>query len=462
MKKQMLARFIFLLSFSMSCVGVFLCGWANAQNSSQGNDALMQKLRTFPSAYECFMQAKLADAIQILDAQSTFYSDDAEYFNLVGVLQLKQKNYLAAANMFERAVLIDHDNAGAWMDLAIATYESGNATSAQSYFEYIEVKFQPSASIKKLIDVYKKRIELTSRAPKPWQAHAEFQVGHDSNANSGLQSSAIPITFGGETVNLPLDLSLKARADQFIQTGVSGAYRLPGENSLIELGMGAKSRNYQQEKAFSSAELSANAGWQRLTAHGVVAASLYLDHSRLSGHSLLNNLRLNAAWDRQWKTCRYGLGSELELRRYLALQPLNANIVWMQLAGVCQAAVIDRDMQVSMIARYGIDDATGIRSGGNSQRKEWVLQISVPISNKINSQVSANFSSSIDAKGYSNLLENNARRNLTRKSYGWQFSVLVYPSVHVLLKMEKNIIQSNLPLFNQSGQLVNLGLKIGF
>lgn len=439
-----------------------LCGSAYAQSSSQASDVLMQKLRTFPAAYESFMQAKVADAIQILDAQSIAYQDDAEYFNLVGVLQLKQKDYVAAANMFERAVLIDHDNAGAWMDLAIATFESGNVISAQSYFEYIETKFQPPAAIRKLIDAYKKRIELKSYSPKPWQALAEFQVGHDSNANSGLQSSAIPITFGGETVNLPLDLSLKARADQFIQAAVSGNYRYAGENYLIEVGAGAKNRTYQQEKAFSSTELSANAGWQFWTSQGIIATGLYIDHSQLSGQSLLNNLRLNAAWDRQWKTCRYGLGSELELRRYLALQPLNANIVWMQLAGACQAELIDRDIQVSMITRFGIDDATGIRAGGNSQRKEWMLQLSVPISNKINSQISVNFSSTLDAKGYSDLLENNARRNLTRKSYGWQFSALVYPNVNVLFKIEKNLIQSNLSLFNQSGQLVNLGLKVGF
>ncbi|MBC3873054.1 tetratricopeptide repeat protein [Undibacterium flavidum] len=408
------------------------------------------------------MQEKLAEAVQILDAQAMSYQDDAEYFNLVGVLQLKKKDYVAAANMFERAVLIDHDNAGAWMDLAIATFESGNTLSAQSYFEYIESKFQPPVAIRKLIDAYKRRIELKSVSPKPWQALVEFQLGHDSNANSGLQSTAIPITFGGETVNLPLDLSLKARADEFIQTGVAGSYRQLTDNSMIELGVAAKNRIYQREKAFSSAELSVNAGGQLWTTKGILATNLYLDHSQLSGQSLLNNVRLNASWDRQWKTCRYGVGNEFEMRRYLALQPLNANIVWVQLAGVCQTELLSREMQISMMTRYGIDNATGVRAGGDSRRKELMLQISVPISNKINSQLSANFSSTLDAKGYSSLLENNARRNLTRKSYGWQCSVLVYPTVNVLFKIEKNLIQSNLPLFNQSGQLVNLGLKIGF
>lgn len=433
-----------------------------AQKMSQAEDALLTKLQEYTQAYAYYREAKLAEAIQELQSDLTQHENDAQFFNLLGVLQLKQKSYTAAAASFERAVLIDPNNAGAWMDLAVATLESGNYGSAASYFDYIEASFQPPAPLQKLIDSYKKRLQQALMPVKNWQSLMDFQVGHDTNANSGLQSAFIPVTFGTDRVDLPLDPAFKARADNFAQLAIGTRYRRAVDRQAYEFGFSVKHRAYKNEHAFTSTDFSTNVGMQQMNRLGVLGVNAYADSSSLGGKGLLHNLRASSSLERPYKSCRYGFGAEVEWRRYVSLSGLNANVSWGQIAAACEQSVVGKSLQIALIGRYGLDKPISTRAGGTTHRKEWVFQIGSKLFPALQADLSLNFSNAYDAEGYSALLENNATRNLYRRNYRLQFSTPLDSDLDLVLRFDRNVINSNLLLFVQSGSSFNLGLQRRF
>lgn len=446
---------LFLLSQLLSQPAV-------AQKVSQAEDELLSKLQGYSQAYAYYRQAKFADAVQELQNDLLKHENDAQFFNLLGVLQLKQKNYTAAAASFERAVLIEPNNAGSWMDLAVATMEAGNYASAASYFEYIEANFKPPEKLQKLIDGYKKRLQQASMSLKNWQNLMEFQIGHDTNANSGLQSAFIPVTFDSGRVDLPLDPAFKARADNYAQLGIGTRYRRAIDTQAYEFGFSAKHRGYKHEHAFSSTDFSTNLGMQQANRLGMLSINAYGDFTSLGGKGLLHNVRLSGSIERPLKSCRYGFGAEVEWRRYVSLSGLNANISWGQIAAACEQVIVGKTLQFAIIGRYGLDQPIASRVGGTTHRKEWVFQVGSKILPKLQADLSLNFSNAYDAEGYSALLENNATRNLYRRNYRFQLSTPLDSDLDLVLRFDRNTINSNLLLFVQSGSSFNLGLQRRF
>lgn len=435
---------------------------AFAQKVNQHEDVLLAKLQEFPSVYAYYREAKFVQAEQELQNELVRHENDAQFFNLLGVLQLKQNNYVAAAASFERAVLIEPNNAGTWIDLAIATFETGNYDSATGYFDYIEATFHPPELLRKLIDSYRKRLLQATAPVKNWQNLMEFQVGHDTNANSGLQSAFIPVTFGEDRIDLPLDPDFRARADNYAQLFIGTRYRRVVETKAYEFGFSAKHRAYKHEHAFSGTDFSTNVGMQNVNSMGVISAGVYGDFSSLGGKGLLHNVRLSAGIERPIKSCRYGFGAELEWRRYVSLNGLNANVSWAQLAAACEQAIAGKSFQFTFIGRYGFDNPVSKRAGGTTHREEWLIQLGSKILPRLQIDLSASFSNAYDAEGYSVLLENNARRNLYRQNYRFQMSTPLDADLDIFFKIDRNSIGSNILLFAQSGSSFNLGLKRRF
>lgn len=452
----------FSLQIFLSCLLFSLPHLASAQSNDPARDVLLSRLKAHPQAYTYYLEEKIAEAIQELQSSQEQFENDAQFFNLMGVLQLKHKNFVGAATSFERAVLIEPNNAGAWLDLAIASLESGNYESATSYFDFIELNFHPPETVKKLIASYKKRMHLASMPPKYWQNLLEFQVGRDTNANSGLQSAFIPVTLNGSTLELPLDPAFKARADNYAQLSIGTRYRRISESTAYDFSFSAKHRGYKQEHAFTSTDFSSGVGMQSSSSLGVIGINAYGDFNSLAGKGLMRNVRVNTSLERAWKTCRYGFGAEVEWRRYVSLAGLNANVSWMQVAGACEHTVNGKSFQLAIIGRLGLDQPIATRAGGTTRRKELVVQLGSRLFPRLQADASVNFSNAYDSEGYSALLDNNANRNLYRRNYRLQFTTPLDTDLDLTFRLDRNTIQSNLLLFQQSGNNFNLGLQRRF
>lgn len=432
-----------------------------AQQASQ--DTLQASLsQNYPDVYSLYQLGKMEQAITLMNSYLPQHENDTEYFNLLGSLYLGQRAYTLAAAAFERVVLMQPENAGAWMDLAVSLTESGNDATALSYFSYIEDTFAPPPALMELIARYRAKIRMHENLPSKWRHLVEMQAGVDTNANSGLQSSAIPITLGQERIDLLLDPSFKARRDNFAQLSVNSRYHGVFSQQEFDFSFGARQRSYRTEHAFSNLDLSTALAVQRPTAYGDAGFSLQEEYFMLGSKGLLYNTRASASLERPYRDCRVGVSMEAEWRRYVSLSTLDANVLWIQTGLACDSSVLQRPVQLTAVVRYGFDNPGGNRAGGATRRLELISQLGMLLTKGIRADLSLTLSHAQDDDGYSVLLEQNANRRLDRSNLRLQFTIPVDKTSDVTLAAEDNRITSNLALFQQSGKTLSLGLQKRF
>jgi tetratricopeptide (TPR) repeat protein len=431
-------------------------------NSQASPESLANDLDAYPDASGLVAQRKFSAALHAMQAHSARHENDPRYYYLLGAIALKVPDYAAAASAFERVVIMQPDNAGAWMDLAIASAELGNTVSALEYFNYVESEFNPPPALREVIASYRRRLTARSTPASPWRAYAQAVLGVDTNANSGLNVASIPLTVRDERIDLTLDPAYRARSDTYAQLGAGTAYKQPLGGNTLELAVGVRERAFRHEHDFSTMELDASAGLQRPTALGDAGAWLYFEHISLGGKALVRNMRAVMQIERPHGECRAGLAAEFEWRRYISLTPLDANITWLQAGFACDWRVIDHTVQSALIGRIGYDRSMDDRPGGDARRAELIAQASAPIGYGVTAELSATLSLTRDTQGYSPLLENNAARHLDRANIRLQLTKPLGRYTDAILLIEDNRYHSNLDLFKQSGQNLAIGIRQRF
>lgn len=418
-------------------------------------------LAPYPEVRSHIEQGQLASALALLDRTQAAHDNDPAYFNLMGILALKVAEYATAVSAFERVVLMQPDNAGAWLDLAISSAESGNVSSAEAYFDYVETQFSPPPSVRALIARYRAR--LADRAHiSPWQVQVEAMFGVDSNANSGLQSSAIPLTLGADRIDLVVDPSFRARSDKFLQAGVSARYLHPFGSDTLEIVTGVRSRDYAHENKFSTISANLSAGLHRPTAIGDASAWLHVENLWLGGSQLLHSARAVAQVERPYERCRLGFSLEGEWRRYANLSSLDADIFWAQAGVACDWSVARIPVQAILVGRTGFDNPTNVRPGGQTRHHEVVTQIGMPVAWGARAELSMAFAEAIDKEGYSPLLEQNAARHLDRRNIRLLLAIPVSAAADFQVLAEDTRFKSNLTLFQQTGKSLSMGFRYRF
>jgi tetratricopeptide (TPR) repeat protein len=414
---------------------------------------------SYPEVQNLLALGNPTAALKAIQHYLPTHENDPNYFYLTGLIALKAGDHIAAAAAFERVVLMQPENAGAWMDLAIASTETGRFASATSYFNYIESEFAPPPALQAVIASYRARIASPPLSTDGFNLQAEMFVGTDSNANSGLQNSSIPLTVGTDLIELPLDPSYHARSDQFVQVAAGGTYRRRLDVGVFELAVNLRQRSYLKEHDFSTVELTLGAGLRRPTDIGDFNLGLQASHLNLGGAALMHTLVAVGQFEHTVDICRLGLGLEAEGRRYFSLTSLDANLLWGQAGVGCNWKTAWAPMVTALIARTGIDRPTGNRAGGRTRHNEWILQASSALVWGINADLSYTIARAADAAGYSPLLENFAAREIDRRSARLALSRVVGKGVEAILVAEDNRVLSNLSLFRQSGRVLSVGVK---
>ncbi len=114
---------------------------------------------------------------------------------------LEQQRFEEAKVKFEQVLALEPQHAGAWLDLASANCELGNAGEAERLFREVEIKFAPSPGILDIIALHRNR-GCKAWAPKSMRSFTVTRAA-DSNINQGA-SNPIFVS-GGLEYNLSPD-----------------------------------------------------------------------------------------------------------------------------------------------------------------------------------------------------------------------------------------------------------------
>ncbi|NMM25963.1 MAG: hypothetical protein HHJ12_01455 [Glaciimonas sp.] len=440
---------------------------AMLQGAQRHPDLAMQ-LDAYPDVRSLLLQQRLTEALVALQRYQThpgFDDSNADYYNLLGILALKCGDTILAASSFERVVLMQPDNAGAWLDLAIASADNGERDSAKDYFDHIEQSFAPPPAVRQRIAYYRSRFNDPAVGTfQPWSITLQSMLGYDNNANSGLQNKMVRLTFeNSPALELPLADSYQARGDAFIQIGASARYMRPlADGYQLEAVAAVRQRSYRRENNFSTLDLSASAGLHHALAGGNASAWLHQTNLTLGRQAFMKNTRMAIQYEHAYGDCSAALSSEAEWRRYADSAAFDGDLLWGQAGVACSWKLASTVLQTTLIARMGNDQATAQRAGGNTQRSEWIARLGLPLAGRSRADLSMEVSTARDAAGYSPLLESNAVRHLRRQFVRLAWTLPVTSATDMIVAAENNRVLSNITLFQQSGKSLSLELKTVF
>lgn len=404
-----------------------------------------------------------------------------------GTQALAEHRYHDARIALREVVRLDPDFAGAWLDLALATYAVGDLAQAEELLDTLEARFAVPPPLAALISELRRRIEARATAHAPvdvwgWRRRFTADLGHDSNANAGLASHELTLTLPGGALVLPLARGVRARADNFAQTGLSVAAARSHGTGALELTGGVNGRRNASQTAFDTVELRGGIAWASaapLPAGGLWGAlpgpwrvHADVEQLRLGGNALSERRALGA--EHLWPTapCRPRASIEIEQRSYPVAHTLDATYLWLGGGLRCPASFGPASRELGLQIRLGDARARhgpgsmSARPGGDSHHleltaiHEWAWRGSAGTQAL---QALVQWERVRDTDGYSPLLDNGAHRNVDRSTLGLTWSVPLPVGAtrgwRAVLGAQQFRQSASLRPFDLSGRIVQLGVE---
>lgn len=391
--------------------------------------------------------------------------DPEQLYSLALSALAADQNELARQTL-ERVVTSQPRFAGAWLDLAIATYRSGDAVAAVEHLEYLRSQFTMPAALAAQVD-YWTRLWQIPVIPAPlaarsgWHGQIRLGAGFDNNANAGLANEQIALSLPIGSTVFDVDSAYLPRASQFGLLGISanGPTLALGEGRLSPVVV-LRVKQLRQENDFSTLDFQPGLMYQQPTAaDGSWQANLFAQHYRLGGQALFNGVRLAAQRSQPWHTCHWSGAAELETRRQQLVPNLGGTLLSFSAGLGCR---MSGDANLSATLKSGFEQARFDRAGGNNRSAELTLLYDQPLSESQSLQASWQLSHTGDLAGYSPLMQDNAARHLHRQALALSLRQALSRQWDARLSYEYFAQDSNLPLFQQQGQLIMLGLAYQF
>jgi hypothetical protein len=398
-------------------------------------------------------------------------SNDPDTLYLLGSVAQEAGDYELAGAAYERAVMIQPDFAGAWLDLAVVTRLGGDDVTAQALFDYVIEEFHPPAPLMARIAVLRRQaiapaLAAVTPASGGWHGELRAQVGHDSNANNGIALTSLPLVAGaGIVVDIPIAEEERARGD----TAVQGSALLRYGHAFNDRGdrrgevlLALTQRGNHDLNDYDTRDLLIGGSLIQDTRYGSFSQRVAVQQIRLGGQDLLYAGRAGLGWERQYGACRVGLGGELEQRHFSSVSNLDARIVWLQGGGGCLARVGNTPVQAAMLLRHGHDSAVHERAGADARRYEITTVLAAELHPRVIVEGLFALSQTHDTNLYSAILADNAVRRTTRSQARLQLQFPLLGPVDGFVSIERLKQTSNIGLFQQSGRTIWAGIRYGF
>jgi hypothetical protein len=416
-----------------------------------------------PPAYPAGLDSEL-DSRSLTSLIAATQDPDQLYNLALSALAADQSDL--ARQTLERVVTSRPRFAGAWLDLALATYRSGDAAAALEHLEYLRSQFTLPPALAAQVDYWYLLWQLPQDpAPATWARGWHGQVllgyGYDSNANAGLASDQITLNLPSGSVIFDVDSAYLPRADWFGLLGVNatGATMALGGGRLTPV-FYLRSKQLVHETDFSSIDVQPGLMFQLPVAgDGLWQYNLYAQHYSLGGQALFNGLRLSTQRSQAWNTCYWSVGAEVEDRYHQRVPNLGGTLLSLNAGLGCR---LPASAYLGGTFRAGYERTRFDRAGGDNQGTELTVFYDHPLNDSQSLQANLQLSQLGDREGYSPLMEDNAPRRIQRLALALGMRQAINHEWEARLSYIYFQQRANLPLFRQQGSLLMLGIAYQF
>jgi hypothetical protein len=361
-------------------------------------------------------------------------------------------------------------DAGAWLDLAIARHRQGDKEGAQELFILVETRFVPPVKIRQIIE----QLRAENQAQPPARQFVTYLQSlalmyvHDSNANMGLTKSHLDITFGPDTIQFQiapeyLPHSDWARQIQYLAAGNINVWNnvpfsLLQQLPPLEWLLLARQKNYHDESYFNNRQIQLNLAQPLQQGDRGFILRARLQEDKLDRRNKVNSLRLGLAYQRPLSGCRISLETDQEMRRQTHSDLLDSNIFWWGGEASCILPAYP-DTRLQTWLRRGRDrDHSGKRANGDTKHTEIGLSLKQRFTPRWQVELGWQASFLEDSRGYSDILANGAKRHIRRRINSLSTEYKLDASLTALLQITDYHQYSNIPLFAAKNRSITLGL----
>ena len=371
-----------------------------------------------------------------LAAYAALYSrceGDAAYLAAYGTLLLRAGHYAVAADVLERALLLDPRQPEARQAYAQALAHLGQVASA---------------------------VELAggeALAASPWSSSLRLtlRAGYDDNLNRATQARGLTLTLPDGPLELPLAASARAQAGGYLGAEIDAEAQRPlahGQGLALYGRLATRAAAADNDDA--SVDLAAEVEWPGATT-GSSRLGAGWGHYQRAGETLQRYLRL--AWRQRLPAaptaCGHQPGVDLDSRWHPQRAPLDYRLLQASYAFVCNDSTAAY-VQVSL----GREFASGDRPGGDAWRFVLRAQGSLPLRGAARLEGYAQYLSRREDGPYSPLLGDGARLGLDNLYLRLTAQQPIRRHWHGQVSLEYERQAANLALFRLERRALNLGL----
>jgi tetratricopeptide (TPR) repeat protein len=397
-------------------------------------------------------------ALSQLAQMESRWAMDASYNALLAETALAARDYAQASLALERLVLLEPNNAGAWLDLAVASEALGDLSGAQRALAELERGFTVPAGVRPIVASLRKRIAYADKQPGlQWQLRAATYLGRDSNANGGLLVNTLTLTPALASIELPVDPAFLPRGSNLWLASLESTGRWNSAYGPLEARARVSEKHYTSEPDYNTLDAALTVAGQL---PGLKKAYWLADWRRIdmgAGLLTVDIPRFSLSADLPWgfSSCEPSVGTELEARSYRQqLAIYDARIFWLGFGLRCPVA----GGRLAAALRGGVDRAVNDRPGGDSRRVELGATWQRLISPGLELTVGLLLANGADSQGYSPLIENNAARQIRRRVAHAQLAWDLQPRWQLVGRIEQTRQDSNIGLFGLEQAVAMVGL----
>ena len=413
-------------------------------------------------------------------------AQDPDQLYQLGLSALADRQPQLARQALERVVSARPEFAGAWLDLALATFQCGDPVAALEHLAYLRSQFSLPPALAAQVAQWFDQWQATPQNQQPpqvgqalpaapatpvtqragWVGELQLGLGYDSNVNNGLARRQITLSLPTGDTLFDLDNAYRPRADLFALFGLT----LGGPSVKLWAGrisplLLLRSKELAHDGDYSTLDLHTGLVYQHPPSGeggGNWEAHLMAQQYSLGGQPLFNGLRLSAVrnqvWQ-EWQACKGSASADLEARAHQRVPSLSGNLFGLGVGLLCR---LSAENGLSLSVKTSLDRAGPTRAGGNSRSTELQLRLDHTISPTQSLQSTWQHLLTADQAGYSPLLQDNASRSLQRNTLSLSLRQAIAPAWEARLNLEHFVQDSNLALFEQRGSQLLLGLAYRF
>lgn len=406
---------------------------------------------------------KKAEALALLTNLQLDQEHNPDFDYLLGTTALEADAPQLAINALERVVMMRPNFAGAWLDLAIAYFRSGDPEMAAQIIKHVDDNFSPPEKLKAELTEVRRKIK-SSQTGDGWRFNAGLLSGHVKNANYGLSQSTFQLTpVGGTPIDVAVDVDSKPRSDNALEMRAEVYRRFNYEDKTrSDLQLSVRAREYSQVTNQNFIDLAAYWAYTR-PFFGIndweVQSGATVRHMILDNKSLATNASVFAGLITRVKQCESNARMEFEYRASAGSARFDANIPWLGFGMSCPFGKVIVDAN----HRYGWDNPSGDRPGGLTRRQESSIQARWFASERFQARGIFYYANYQDQVGYSELLSYGAKRTIDRvgKRLELAWVLPIARSNHWVMQLELDDVKndSNIAVSKFNDTQVFLGLR---